>query len=141
MRNIIKRILNEYHLLLEKRIGQISQDVSIRLMFEVNTTTHSFKRAISGRTDLEGYSERTISNSEIAELVRKAKNEIGEKIVNHEIVNEQDFVIKSMDWELSLAIKAIHVEKSYWKLIVKTVFRETHEHHLFTGEDEVVIFV
>jgi len=65
---------------------------------------------------------------------------IAEKIVTQEIIPEEEFIIKSLKWELSLVILPKHISGTYWKLLVETVFRESESHSLRVGEDQLVIY-
>ena len=46
--------------------------------------------------------------------------------------------LKSSKWELSMVIIPNHIEGSYWKLIITTVFPESHYHQLRVGRDQVI---
>ena len=132
LRHIIKE-----ELLLEKRIAQVRTSFEVAFSFDVNRTTHAFDREV--RDDIEDYNPRPIVNDEIKEIINMSKREIAEKIINQEIVSEQQFVIKSLKWELAMAIIAIHISGTHWKLLIKTVFRESKKHKLKVAEDQLVI--
>jgi hypothetical protein len=132
----LRQIIKE-ELLLEKRIAQVRTSFEISFSFDVNRTSHAFDRKT--RDDIEDYNPRPIVNAEIKEIIRLSKNEIAEKIVNQEITSETEFVIKSLKWELAMAITPIHITGTYWQLLIKTVFRESNNNPFRVGEDQLVI--
>jgi len=139
------------HLLLEKTIAQIVSNLEVTFNLEVDRGAHSFDRQT--RKDLEGkgyeltgkhsyeYNQREISNNEIKEVIGLAKKEIAERIVSREINNEIPFVIKSLKWELAIAIFPMFQGGTYWILKVGTVFRESKANPFRVGEDQLVIWV
>jgi len=133
----LRQIIKE-ELLLEKRITQVTSSLEVVFSFDVNRTSHAFDRTV--RDDIEGYNTRPIVNAEIREIIAMSKKEIAEKIVTHEIVSEEDFVIKSLKWELAMGITPVHVQGTYWELIIKTVFRESKYNPFRVGEDQLVIY-
>lgn len=134
----LRQIIKE-ELLLEKRIAQVRTSFEVTFSFDVNRTSHAFDRKT--RDDIEDYNPRPIVNAEIKEIIRLSKNEIAEKIVNQEITSETEFVIKSLKWELAMAITPIHITGTYWQLLIKTVFRESNNNPFRVGEDQIVIIV
>ena len=70
-----------------------------------------------------------------------AKKEIAEKIVEREINDGTEFVVKSLKWELALAIGAEFQGGTYWILKVYTVFRESLDNPFKVGKDQLVIWV
>ena len=134
----LRQIIKE-ELLLEKRIAQVRSSIEVVFSFDVNRTSHAFDRKT--RDDIEDYNPRPIVNAEIKEIIRMSKNEIAEKIVNQEITSETEFVIKSLKWELAMAITPIHITGTYWQLLIKTVFRESNNNPFRVGEDQIVIIV
>jgi len=134
----LRQIIKE-ELLLEKRIAQVTTSFDVLFSFDVNRTSHAFDRKT--RDDIEDYNPRPIVNAEIKEIIRMSKKEIAEKIVNQEITSEKDFVIKSLKWELAMAITPIHITGTYWELLIKTVFRESKYNPFRVGEDQLVIVV
>lgn len=124
--------------LLEKRIAQISANVDIRFGFDIITTSHSNKQSDFSKRGLEGDNQSHISNLEIKEFVLYFIKDIASAIATGEIVNQDNFVIRSVDRELSIPIIAEEVSKTYWKLIVKTVFRESSFNQLKIGKDQLV---
>ena len=51
------------------------------------------------------------------------------------------FVIKSLKWELAIAITPVHVVGTHWELIIKTVFRESKYDPFRVGKDQLVIMI
>jgi hypothetical protein len=133
LRNIIKN-----NLLLEKRIGQISSKVEIVFGFDVIKTNHTTDRMNVSSRELGGGRDRSISNGEMLEFVKNFTRDIAEGIVSEEINDQEPFILKSNKWELSMVIIPDHVEGSYWKLIIKTVFPESVYHQLRVGRDQVI---
>ena len=134
----LRQIIKE-ELLLEKRIAQVRASIEVSFSFDVNRTSHAFDRKT--RDDIEDYNQRPIVNAEIKEIIRLSKNEIAEKIVSQEITPETEFVVKSLKWELAIAIIPIHITGTYWELLIKTVFRESKNNPFRVGEDQLVIIV
>lgn len=135
MKNL-KQIIKE-NLLLEKRIGQISSQIEVIFSYDVIKTTHSTERET--RPDLEDYSKKPISNGELVEFINLFKRGISEHIVSGEIEDQVPFVIKSDDWELACVIVPEKQSTVYWKLIIKTVFRENPSNRLRVGRDQLVL--
>jgi len=133
----LRQIIKE-NLLVEKRITQVNSSLEVLFVFDVNRTTHAFDR--DTRDDIEGYNVRPIVNEEIREIISTVKQQISEKIVTREIVPEEDFVVKSLKWELAMAITPVHMGGTYWKLIIKTVFRESNYNPFRVGENQLVIY-
>jgi hypothetical protein len=134
----LRQIIKE-ELLLEKRIAQVRTSIEVVFSFDVKRTSHAFDRKT--RDDIEDYNPRPIVNAEIKEIIRMSKNEIAEKIVNQEITPETEFVLKSLKWELAMAITPIHITGTYWELLIKTVFRESNNNPFRVGKDQLVIIV
>lgn len=126
------------HLILEKRIGQISSNFEVVFGFDIVTTKHSNYRG-AGR-DIEDYNQRPVSNDEIVEFIQIFKKRIAEKIISGEITKGTPFVLVCERWELSMPIVPEQVQDTYWKLIVTSVFRESQQHKLKIGEDQVVLY-
>ena len=133
----LRQIIKE-ELLLEKRITQVNSSLEVVFLFDVNRTTHAFDR--DTRDDIEGYNIRPIVNAEIREIISTVKKDIAEKIVSREINPEVDFVVKSLKWELAMAITPVHIGGTYWQLIIKTVFRESKYNPFRVGENQLVIY-
>jgi hypothetical protein len=135
MKNL--RQLIKENLLLEKRIGQISSQIEIIFSYDVIKTTHSTERET--RYELEDYNKKPISNGELVEFINLFKRDISEHIVSGEIEDQVPFVIKSDDWELACVIVPDKQSMVYWKLIIKTVFRENPSNRLRVGKDQLVL--
>ena len=133
----LRQIIKE-ELLLEKRITQVNSSLEVVFLFDVNRTTHAFDR--DTRDDIEGYNVRPIVNAEIREIISTVKKDIAEKIVSREINPEVDFVVKSLKWELAMAITPVHIGGTYWQLIIQTVFRESKYNPFRVGENQLVIY-
>jgi hypothetical protein len=124
-------------LILEKRIAQISSTIEVTFGFDVIKTTHADDRSDFAKRGLSG-NQNPISNAEMSEFVSYFKRDISEGIATGDIVNQTEFVIRSLDRELSMAIIAEEVAQTYWKLVIKTVFRESEEHRLKTGVYQLI---
>jgi hypothetical protein len=133
----LRQIIKE-NLLVEKRITQVNSSLEVLFVFDVNRTSHAFDR--DTRDDIEGYNVRPIVNEEIREIISTVKKQISEKIITREIVPEEDFVVKSLKWELAMAITPVHIGGTYWQLIIKTVFRESRFNPFRVGENQLVIY-
>ena len=133
----LRQIIKE-NLLVEKRITQVNSSLEVLFVFDVNRTTHAFDR--DTRDDIEGYNVRPIVNEEIREIISTVKQQISEKIVTREIVPEEDFIVKSLKWELAMAITPVHMGGTYWQLIIKTVFRESRFNPFRVGINQLVIY-
>jgi hypothetical protein len=139
------------HLLIEKTIGNMSVNVNSEIYLEIDRDNHAWARRT--RPDLEGkgkdltgkysydYNQREITNSEIREILLKAKNTIAEKIVSHEIRTNKRFVVKSLKWEIALAIQPVQNDETDWTLNVITVFRESKENPFRVADWQTVIWV
>lgn len=124
-------------LILEKRIDQISSTIEVTFGFDVIKTTHADNRSDFSKRRLDG-NQNHISNAEMSEFVSYFKRDISGGIATGDIVDQTEFVIRSLDRELSMAIIAEEVTQNYWKLVIKTVFRESNEHRLKTGVDQLI---
>jgi hypothetical protein len=136
MKNLIKKILNE-QLLVEKRIAQLSSTIEVIFAFDLIKTKHAEKRKDFNKRGLNT-DERWVSNQEMSEVVNKFKKDIATSIFEGDIVDGTNFVIKDYKFGLSMAIIAEKSSETYWKLIIKTVFRETPEHTLEVGRNQLV---
>jgi hypothetical protein len=134
--NTLRGIIQE-QLLLEKRIGQLSANFEIVFGFDVITTKHSKLRS-DGR-DLEGYNQRPVENREIIEVISIFKKNIAEKILMGEIKHQETFVVISNQWELAMAVIPEKESNTYWKLVIRTVFRQSETHKFLYGRDQVVL--
>jgi hypothetical protein len=124
-------------LILEKRISQIASTIEVTFGFDVVKTTHANDRSDFAKRGLSG-NQNPISNAEMSEFVSYFKRDIAEGIAKGDIIDQTEFVIRSLDRELSMAIIAEEIVQNYWKLVIKTVFRESDEHRLKTGVDQLV---
>jgi hypothetical protein len=113
----LRQLIKE-HLLLEKRIAQLMSSFKIQYSFEVDRTTHAYHRKT--RTGISDYNEKEISNSEIKYIIELSLRDIAEKIAQHNIIDDEAFVVKSVDKEIALAIVPKHVEDNFWKLVQRT---------------------
>jgi len=133
----LRQIIKE-ELLLEKRIAHISSSIEVLFMFEIDKSPHSNDRVV--RPEIDDYNQTPISNAEIKETLRQVTKVIAEKIVTREIKQGEEFVVKSLKWELALAISPVHMSGTYWKLIVKTIFRESKSNPFRVGRTQLVIY-
>ena len=131
----LKKIIKE-HLILEKRIAQISDRLEISFGFDILTTKHARDRSNLGR---EGISDRVISNQTIIDIMEKCKRKISEYIINGYILEEEPFVVKDRELNIDLAVIPQFVEDYYWNLLVKTVFPSSENMGLLVGPDQLVI--
>jgi hypothetical protein len=136
--NTLRKIIKE-NLLLEKRISQISANIEVAFGFDIDRTHHAYLRKT--RSGIEGYDEREISNSEISYIIELVKYQIAEKIVSGEIVDGEEFIIKSPEKSMAMAIAPRQELGTYWKLYVLTVFRESYGNPFRVGKDQIVIKV
>lgn len=127
---------NEF--LLEKRIAQISANVEVTFAIDLKKTSHVFDRQDFEARKLGVETLGRISNAEMVEFFHFFKKDIVESIATGEIKNEEEFVIKSEDRQLAMAIAAKQIEGNYWKLTILTVFRETPELKFRVGRDQKV---
>jgi hypothetical protein len=135
-----KTILKQ--LLIEKTIGNMSVNVNADIYMEINRSSHAWERKT--RPDLDGkseYNQREISNIEINEILIKAKSEIGKKIVSQDIYEGVRFVVKSLKWEIAIAIEPVQNANYDWTLNVITVFRESKENPFRVAGFQTTIWV
>lgn len=123
---------NDYNLLLEKRIGEILSKIEIIFNFEIIKTKHS-----DDRKERDGY--KKISNAELKDFVTYFRREIAEHIITGEIVDQVDFVIKSDSRELCCVLIPDQQSMNHWKLILRTVWRESPGNRFRVGKDQLVI--
>ncbi len=124
-------------LILEKRISQIASTIEVTFGFDIIKTTHAEDRSDFAKRGLSG-NQNAISNAEMSEFISYFKRDIAEGIATGDIVNQTEFVIRSLDRELSMAIIAEEAAQNYWKLIIKTVFRESDKHRLKIAKGQLV---
>ena len=130
-------ILSKNEFILEKRISQISSNIEVSFGFDLIKTIHSEERSDTSKRNYDD-SYKNISNLEMSQFVEYFKKEIAEGIINGDIVNQTQFVIRSLDLGLSMALIANEQSLTYWKLIIKTVFPESEEHKLKIGFNQLV---
>jgi len=130
----IKRIIFE-QLLLEKRIGQISANITISL--DIHQTSHSSNQRFRHK-DTGG---PIINNSDITNIVERAKNDISFHIIHGDIVEGKDFVITDETGEkgVSLALTPEEITPYQWNLIVITVFSSHRGEPFRVGRDQLQI--
>ena len=136
MKNL-RQIIKE-NLLLEKRIGQISSQIEVIYSFDVIKTTHSTERET--RVGISDYNEKNISNPELVDFIEWFRRDIAEHIVSGEIEDGVDFIIKSDDRELACVIIPRQETNTYWKLVIKTIWRESSSNRLRVGRDQLVLY-
>jgi len=136
----LKKLIKE-HLLLEKRIDIISSEIQVKYNFEIIRLSHADDRSI--RPELKGtdYNQSTITNSEVKYVFGLAKRKIAEKIATHHIQSEVRFVIKSINYELTMVVAPYHVGETLWVMNIVTVFRESPYNPFRVGENQLVIEV
>jgi len=131
-------MLNYENFLLEKRIDQLSARVEITLGFDVIKTNHAEDRQNFSDRNLGTPNQTFISNLELKEFVRFFIKEISTGIISGDIKDNTEFVIRSFDKELAMAIVAKEQSNAYWKLIIKTVFRESIQEPFRVGREQIV---
>ena len=136
MKNL--RGLIKEHLLLEKRIAQLLSNIKIQYSFDIDRTTHAYLR--KNRPDLKDYNQKEISNSELRYFLDFSLRDIAENIATHQIVDGEEFVIKSINKELAVAINPVQIDEYYWKLELITVFRESAHNPFKVGKNQLVIW-
>lgn len=129
----------DYNLITEKKIAQIISNLEVRYSLDVVTTKHSFERSKDLRTSLMDYDTRPVTNEEINELIYHFRKQIAENIFYNIIKNREDFVIKSLEYHLSIAITPLMITNSWWELVIKTIFRESEKHSFYVGSDQLVL--
>ena len=134
----LRKLIKE-HLLLEKRIAQLMSSFEIQYSFDVDRSVHAYLRKT--RNDIEGYNEKEISNSEIKYMISLSLKKIAEKIAQHNIVDNEAFVIKSYEKEIAIAIEPKHIEDNFWKLVITTVFRESFDNPFRVGKNQTLIWI
>ena len=134
----LRKLIKE-HLLLEKRIAQLMSSFEIQYSFDIDRSVHAYLRKT--RNDIEGYNEKEISNSEIKYMISLSLKKIAEKIAQHNIVDNEAFVIKSYEKEIAIAIEPKHVKDNFWKLVITTVFRESFDNPFRVGKNQTLIWI
>jgi hypothetical protein len=116
----IKRIILE-QLVNEARIAQISANITLSL--DVQSTGHSSKQRFRHKDT----NSMIISNSDIRDVIEKAKGDIALNIVHGEIESGRDFVISDKTGNKGISLAIVPQENSpyHWILVVRTVFSST----------------
>jgi hypothetical protein len=128
-----KKIILE-QLLLEAKIAQISANITLSL--DVYETSHSKTRRFRGKD-----SGVIITNSDIRDLIERAKDTISFHIIQNDIVSGKDFVVSDENGKkISLAIIPEEKTPYHWNLVLKTVFSELIDGESFrVGRDQLHI--
>ena len=134
----MKRIKQFTDFIVEKKIGQVTTKIEIKFLFEVIKTKHADERKDFDKRGLESENQSRISNLEMTEFVRFFKEDLAEAISDGRIEDQTEFVMKSKERDMSMAVVAQKVSPLYWKMIVKTVFRESDKNKLRVGKDQLV---
>ena len=136
----MKYLKNISDLILEKKIGQIASTVEITFGFDIDKNAHVEFRQDPSNREIEGHNNTFITNSEMSSFVATFRKEIATGIVNGDIESNVRFVIKSPKKELAMAIEPKQLDRSYWRLVIRTVFRESELNPFKTGRDQFVIY-
>jgi len=131
IRNLIKE-----HLLLERKIAQISDTFQVTFGFDISTSKHTRDRSNLGRG---GLSDRIISNQKIIDVIEKYKRDIAEAIINGYIVDGDKFVIKDKESKIDFAILATINDDNYWSLLILTIFPSSDSFGLLVAQDQLVL--
>jgi hypothetical protein len=123
--------------LFEKRIAQITSKIEVVIGFDIIKTSHAEDRSNFSKRGLDSDNQNHISNAEIKEFVLFFLRDITESIVTGEIEDGTNFVIKSIDRELSIPIVAKRESNTYWKLIIKSLFRESDSNAMRVSKDQL----
>jgi hypothetical protein len=130
----------EDNLILEKRIAQLVSNIEIKFSFDISLTTHSSKRAnAEGREVIKNYDMSPVNNAEIKKVIGPFMHEIGEKIINGEIIHDNRFIIVDNKWGVSMVISPEKKANLYWNLVIKTIFRHSEDNKLKVGENQLVL--
>ena len=73
------RELIRKNLLVEKKIAQLTDNITITFSYDVDRSKHAQMR--SSRPELEDYNQKEISNGEIVYIIDLVKRQISEKIL------------------------------------------------------------
>lgn len=133
----LRQLIRE-SLLLEKRIGQISSQIEVIYSFDIIKTIHSTDRET--RVGITDYNEKIITNPELVDFIEWFRRDIAEHIVSGDIEDGIDFIIKSDDRELACVIVPRQETNTYWRLVIKTIWRESPSNRLRVGRDQLVLY-
>ena len=131
----IKRIIIE-QLVNEARIAQISANISLSL--DVQSTGHSSAQRFRHKDS----NTVIITNSDIRDVIERAKNDIAFNIIQGDTIDDSDFVITDTTGEKGISLAIIPKEDTpyHWRLIVRTVFSEKTSGQPFrVGRDQLHI--
>ncbi len=131
----LRKLIKE-HLLLEKRIAQLSDSFNVTFGFDVVTSKHTRDRLNLGRG---GISDRVMYNEDIIHVIEKFKRDIAENIINGYILDGDVFVVKDSETNIDCAILAHILEDYYWSLLITTIFPSSENFSLLTGADQLVL--
>jgi hypothetical protein len=138
--SLITEIIKK-HLILEKKILQITTKMDVVFNFEFHKGSHANSRSTRPEQG-ENYNQRIISNSELKYFIDNyVKRNIAEYIVTGEIKDNIPFVVKSLKWELSFPIYPNHIGGTYWMMNIGTLWRESLENPFYVGKNQLVIWV
>lgn len=126
----------EEFLILEKKISQIKSYIEIEFDFEVIKTKHATKRQMIDKSDTE---QRYISNSELVEFIHGFKEDIARSIAIGKIKHRNDFILRSFERNITLVIIPVLIKELNWKLIIKTVYRESEENPFRVGDHQLIL--
>ena len=113
------RELIRKNLLVEKKIAQLTDNITITFSYDVDRSKHAQMR--SSRPELEDYNQKEISNGEIVYIIDLVKRQISEKILEGQIVNQEPFVIKSPEKEIAIVVDPVNEYGQYWKLFITLI--------------------
>jgi len=106
--------------------------------FDIIKTIHSDDRKT--RVGITDYNEKIITNPELVDFVEWFRREMAEHIVSGDIEDGIEFVIKSDDRELACVIIPRQETNTYWRLVIKTIWRESPSNRLRVGKDQLVLY-
>lgn len=131
------RELIRKNLLFEKKIAQLIDNITVTFSYDVDRSKHAQMR--SSRPELEDYNQKEITNGEIVYIIDLVKRQISEKILQGQIVNQEPFVIKSPEKEIAIVVDPVNEYGQYWKLFIRTVFRESKFNPFRVGKNQLII--
>jgi len=134
--NSLRELIRK-NLLIEKKIAQLRDNITVTFSYDVDRSKHAEMR--SSRPELEDYNQKEISNGEIVYIIDLVKRQISEKILEGQIVNQEPFVIKSPEKEIAIVVDPVNEYGQYWKLFIRTVFRESKFNPFRVGKNQLVI--
>lgn len=112
---------------------------SLSYTIDIRYVPHAVDRRV--RDDIKNYSDRPIDKIEIVTFMQSINEILANHIMSGEIKHKQDFVVKSLKWELAFSIVPLEEGGLSWKFIVTTVFRESASNPFRTGFNQLVINV